>query len=204
MADKQGLRGAQAEPSDAESLGPGRDEREAYEEDWYRSLRAFAERQQHLADQDEELDEQEPAEAVGAVEGSADGQHVEPAADSYGGADTPWMDARDAAVAGADEAAVTDVETTEPHEQTGLESDAASWTEALEGPSTAPRESWEPGVPRSAQPVEELSELGADREPEPPADESVEAEDALMGLLRDPIPAVAAAAQEALTRITAR
>jgi len=66
MADKQGLLGARSmEPPDDDgsgshsSGGPVRDDREAYEEDWYRSLRSLAERQQLLADQEEEKEEGE-------------------------------------------------------------------------------------------------------------------------------------------------
>ncbi len=68
MADKQGLLGSRSTDGtdDARSHGSdvmsaGRDDREAYEEDWYRSLRALAERQQPLAAPEEELEErQEP------------------------------------------------------------------------------------------------------------------------------------------------
>ncbi|MGH2636219.1 MAG: hypothetical protein ACRDHU_08760, partial [Actinomycetota bacterium] len=59
MADKQGLLGARSTEPDSDG-SVGRDDREAYEEDWYRSLRALAERQQSLADRDAELEEDDP------------------------------------------------------------------------------------------------------------------------------------------------
>jgi HEAT repeat protein len=68
MADKQGLLGARsAEDADdarpaTDVFGAAVDEREAYEEDWYRSLRALAERQAQLAEPDEAEDAEPSAE----------------------------------------------------------------------------------------------------------------------------------------------
>jgi HEAT repeat protein len=65
MADKQGLLGARSdEDSDevrqsTDAFGAARDEREAYEEDWYRSLRALAERQAQLAEHEDTEDASE-------------------------------------------------------------------------------------------------------------------------------------------------
>jgi HEAT repeat protein len=99
MADKQGLLGAQMEPSGAESPpAPGRDQREAYEEDWYRSLRALAERQQHLADQDEEPDEDEQGETPGTVATSVLGENDTPPLDSAEEAAEKPVETPDAAV----------------------------------------------------------------------------------------------------------
>jgi HEAT repeat protein len=66
MADKHGVLGARSADSShgddasSEGAGPAIDNREAYEEDWYRSLRALAERQQALAGGEEEDEEDEP------------------------------------------------------------------------------------------------------------------------------------------------
>ncbi len=75
MADKQGLLGARSmEPPDdgsgSSDAGAPAPDREAYEEDWYRSLRALAERQQALADQETgaEDEDEEPVDPPASLE----------------------------------------------------------------------------------------------------------------------------------------
>ncbi|MGZ8625234.1 MAG: HEAT repeat domain-containing protein [Actinomycetota bacterium] len=101
MADKQGVLGARsAEPNDP---GLGQGDREAYEEDWYRSLRALAERQQSLGGRN---DEDEPSEDVADRLDEVDPEQVP---------DTEVARTEDAP---ADEAGSTDAETVlPPHPQ---------------------------------------------------------------------------------------
>lgn len=68
MADKQGLLGARSAESD--DGGQGRGDREAYEEDWYRSLRALAERQQQATGREDEQPAEEPEPLADRVEES--------------------------------------------------------------------------------------------------------------------------------------
>jgi HEAT repeat protein len=86
MADKQGLLGARsAEDADdarpaTDAFGAAVDEREAYEEDWYRSLRALAERQALLAEPEEAEDaelaaDQEPQEPEASFEAQVGPEH---------------------------------------------------------------------------------------------------------------------------------
>jgi HEAT repeat protein len=86
MADKQGLLGARsAEDADdarptTDAFGAAVDEREAYEEDWYRSLRALAERQALLAEPEEAEDaeltaDQEPQEPEPSFEAQVEPEH---------------------------------------------------------------------------------------------------------------------------------
>jgi hypothetical protein len=104
MADKQGLLGARsAEDADdarpaTDAFGAAVDEREAYEEDWYRSLRALAERQALLAEPEEAEDAEltaDRASGAGTVRGAGGARARLPSKDRG-----PEADAGDVAGAG--------------------------------------------------------------------------------------------------------
>ncbi|HEX6331231.1 MAG TPA: hypothetical protein VF129_08095, partial [Actinomycetota bacterium] len=158
MADKRGLLGAQTEPSDAESsLGPGRDEREAYEENWYRSLRALAERQEHL--QDEERDEIESDGQV--VDGIQDAATAEPV-------DSPAFEAVDDPL----QAPVTEPEPEgspgEPGPEAGI---ASAFHEAPEPEAAVNEVGTEAGVDAEMPPAPMVPEVPGGTQDEPDAEE---------------------------------
>jgi HEAT repeat protein len=158
MADKQGLLGARTSEPDDGSTGAG--EREAYEEDWYRSLRALAERQQHLAGQED--DEEEPED-----ETPADAEAIAFAEAAGGSADV------------VPDAGLEELPT--ELEEMSTELEVAPLDEGPDGGITAPvfTPVVQETIDEQAAPIDGETEAAPDLDVEPPPDAALPADDEL-------------------------